>query len=147
MPTFSRQPTVAGGQTWWTTGHWECLPPSSPYCNSFDYFMWCVFEREVSKCPHITLISLKVMTSAVVTDLDREVIIHTSMKFQSWKSICWRQIVFGISQDGAPRGFDKTSRREYYYSIMGNLSIDAAFDPLHFSLKNIFNAKSSYCFC
>jgi hypothetical protein len=46
--------------------------------------MWCVFEREVSKCPHITQTSLKVMTSAVVTDLDREVIIHTSMKFQSW---------------------------------------------------------------
>jgi hypothetical protein len=46
--------------------------------------MWCVFEREVSQCPHITLTSLKVMTSAVVTDLDREVIIHTSMKFQSW---------------------------------------------------------------
>jgi hypothetical protein len=40
--------------------------------------------REVSKCPHITLTSLKVMTSAVVTELDREVIIHTSMKFQSW---------------------------------------------------------------
>jgi hypothetical protein len=63
---------------------WECLPPSSTYCNFLDYFMWCVFEREVSICPHITLISLKVMTSAVVTDLDREVIIHTSMKFQSW---------------------------------------------------------------
>jgi hypothetical protein len=46
--------------------------------------MWCVFEREVNKCPHITLTSLKVMTSAVVTDLDKEVIIHTSMKFQSW---------------------------------------------------------------
>jgi hypothetical protein len=46
--------------------------------------MWCVFEREVIKCPHITLTSLKVMTSAVVTDLDREVIIHTCKKFQSW---------------------------------------------------------------
>jgi hypothetical protein len=46
--------------------------------------MWCVFEREVSKCPHITLTSLKVMTSAVVTDLDMEVIIHNYMKFQSW---------------------------------------------------------------
>jgi hypothetical protein len=49
--------------------------------------MWCVFEREVSKRPHITLTSLKVMTSAVVTDLDRDVIIHTSMKFQSWIEI------------------------------------------------------------
>jgi hypothetical protein len=46
--------------------------------------MWCVFEREVNKCPHITLTSLKVMTSAVVTDLDREVIIHACKKFQSW---------------------------------------------------------------
>jgi hypothetical protein len=46
--------------------------------------MCCVFEREVHKCPHITLTSLKVLTSAVVTDLDREVIIHTCKKFQSW---------------------------------------------------------------
>jgi hypothetical protein len=46
--------------------------------------MWCVFEREVNKCPSYNPTSLKVMTSAVVTDLDREVIIHTSMKFQSW---------------------------------------------------------------
>jgi hypothetical protein len=43
--------------------------------------MWCVFEREVNKCPHITMASLKVMTSAVVTDLDRKVIIHTC---KSW---------------------------------------------------------------
>jgi hypothetical protein len=46
--------------------------------------MWCVFEREVKKCPHITLTSLKVMTSAVVTDLDREVTIQACKKFQSW---------------------------------------------------------------
>jgi hypothetical protein len=65
--------------------HWleEMWPPSSTGCNSLDYFMWCVFEREVNN-PHITLTSLKVMTSAVVTDLDREVIIHTCKKFQSW---------------------------------------------------------------
>ncbi len=87
MPPLLRQPTLTGGQTWWTTGHWECLPPRSPYCNSLDYFMWCVIEREVSKCPHITLTSLKVMTSAVVTDPDREVIIHTSMKFQAWIAV------------------------------------------------------------
>jgi hypothetical protein len=31
--------------------------------------MWCVFEREVNKCPHITLASLKAMTSDVMTDL------------------------------------------------------------------------------
>jgi hypothetical protein len=37
--------------------------------------MWCEVEREVSRCPHITLASLKVMTSDVMTDLDREVIV------------------------------------------------------------------------
>jgi hypothetical protein len=53
-------------------------------CNPFDYFMWCVFEREVIKCPHITLSFLKVMTSDLMTDLDREVIIHAGKKFQPW---------------------------------------------------------------
>jgi hypothetical protein len=46
--------------------------------------MWSEFEREVSKCPHITLASLKVMTSDVMTDLYREVIIHACKKFWSW---------------------------------------------------------------
>jgi hypothetical protein len=40
--------------------------------------------REVNKGPHIILTSLKVMTSDVVTDLGREVIIHACKKFQSW---------------------------------------------------------------
>ena len=62
----------------------EMWPPGSTDCNSLDYFMWCVFERDVNKCPHITPTSLKVMTSAVVTDLDREVIINACKKFQSW---------------------------------------------------------------
>jgi hypothetical protein len=53
-------------------------------CNPLDYFMWCVFEREVNKCSHITLSSLKVMTSDLMTDLDREVIIHAGKKFQPW---------------------------------------------------------------
>jgi hypothetical protein len=43
--------------------------------------MWSEFEREVSKCPHITLASLKVMTSDVMT---WEVIIHACKKFWSW---------------------------------------------------------------
>jgi hypothetical protein len=43
--------------------------------------MLCEVEREVSRCPHITLASLKVMTSDVMTDLDREVIIHVCKKF------------------------------------------------------------------
>jgi hypothetical protein len=46
--------------------------------------MWCVVEREVNRCPHITLASLKVMTADVMTDLDREVIIHACKKFMSW---------------------------------------------------------------
>jgi hypothetical protein len=49
--------------------------------------MWSEVEREVNKCTHITLASLKVMTSAGVTDLDREVIIHACKKFQSWIEI------------------------------------------------------------
>ncbi len=66
--------------------HWleEMWPPRSTDCNSLGYFMWCVFEREVNKCPQSTLTYLKVMTSAVLTDLDKEVIIHTCKKFQSW---------------------------------------------------------------
>jgi hypothetical protein len=46
--------------------------------------MWCEVEREVNRCPHITLDSLKVMTSDVTTDLDREVIIYACKKFWSW---------------------------------------------------------------
>ncbi len=67
--------------TWWSTG-WR--PPSSTDCNPSDYFMWCIVEREVTKCPHITLASLKVMTSEVMTDLDREVIINACKKSWSW---------------------------------------------------------------
>jgi hypothetical protein len=46
--------------------------------------MWCEVEREVSRCFHITLASLKIMTSDVMTDLDRELIIHACKKFWSW---------------------------------------------------------------
>jgi hypothetical protein len=66
--------------------HWlkEMWPTSSTDCDPSDYFMWCIVEREVTKCPHITLASLKVMTSDLMTDLDREVIIHACKKFWSW---------------------------------------------------------------
>jgi hypothetical protein len=60
------------------------LPLSSQYCNPLDFFIWSEFERGAKKCPHITLASLKVMTSDVMTDLDREVIIHAYRKFWSW---------------------------------------------------------------
>jgi hypothetical protein len=46
--------------------------------------MWSEVEREVNRCFHITLASPKVMTSDVMTDLDREVIIHACKKFWSW---------------------------------------------------------------
>jgi hypothetical protein len=46
--------------------------------------MWCEVEREVNRCHHITLASPKVMTSDVMTYLDREVIIHACKKFWSW---------------------------------------------------------------
>ncbi len=61
----------------------EIWPPSSQDCNPFEYFLWSEVEREVSKCPHITLTSLKVMTSDLMTDLDREVIIHACKLFLS----------------------------------------------------------------
>jgi hypothetical protein len=63
--------------------HWleEIWPPSSTYSNPLDYFMWCVVDREVNKCPHIILASLKAMISDVMTDLDREVVIHACKKF------------------------------------------------------------------
>jgi hypothetical protein len=68
------------------TDHWlkEMWPPSSPDCNPVDYFMWSVIEREVSKCPHNTLASLKAKVSDVMTDLGREVIIHACKMFWSW---------------------------------------------------------------
>jgi hypothetical protein len=46
--------------------------------------MWCVVEREVTKRPHFILASLKVMTSDLMSELDREVIIHACKKFWSW---------------------------------------------------------------
>jgi hypothetical protein len=56
--------------------------------------MWCIVEREVNKCPHVTLASLKVMTSDVVTDLEREVIFHVCKKFQSWNEVVFEDTGF-----------------------------------------------------
>jgi hypothetical protein len=65
--------------------HWsqEIWPPCSQDCNPFEYFLWSEVEREVTQCPHITLASLKVMTSDLMTDLYREVIIHACKMFLS----------------------------------------------------------------
>jgi hypothetical protein len=46
--------------------------------------MWCEVKREVYRCPHITLASLKAMIPDVMANLDREVVIHVFKKFQSW---------------------------------------------------------------
>jgi hypothetical protein len=54
--------------------------------------MRCVFERKVNKCPHITLALLKVMTSDIITDLDREVIIHACKNSVLELSLLWRQL-------------------------------------------------------
>jgi hypothetical protein len=66
--------------------HWlkEMWPPSSTDCITLQIISCGAKLREVTKCPHITLASLKVMTSDLVTDLDREVIIHACKKFWSW---------------------------------------------------------------
>ena len=63
--------------------HWseEIWPPSSQHCNPFDSSMWCEFEREVSKTPHNTLASLRAKILEVMTNKDREVVIHYYKKF------------------------------------------------------------------
>jgi hypothetical protein len=45
--------------------------------------MWCKFETEVSKHPHITLDSLRAKISEVMADMDREVVICPCKKFRS----------------------------------------------------------------
>ncbi len=85
----SRAHTANITQSGWLANlknHWskDILPLSSQNCNPFDFFMWSEVWREVNTCPHITLASLKVMTSDVMTDLDREVIIHACKQFWSW---------------------------------------------------------------
>ena len=37
----------------------EVRPPSSPYCNPLDYYVWGACERTNSRSPHNTLTSLK----------------------------------------------------------------------------------------
>jgi hypothetical protein len=80
--------------------HWseDILPPSSQNCNSFNFFMWSKVEREFNKCPHITLASLKVMTSDVMTDLDREVIIHASRSSGLRLRLSWRPLGFSLDK-------------------------------------------------
>jgi hypothetical protein len=59
------------------------LPPSSPDCNPLYYFTWSIVEIEVNKHPHNTLVSLKAKILDVMTNTDREVIIHPCKKFWS----------------------------------------------------------------
>jgi len=66
--------------------HWpkEIWPPSSPDCNSLDYFMWGTVDREVKKQPHFTLASVRTKISEVMTDKNREVVIRACKKFCLW---------------------------------------------------------------
>jgi hypothetical protein len=45
--------------------------------------MWSVVAREVSKCPHNSLASLRAHISEVMAGMDREVVIHPCKKFWS----------------------------------------------------------------
>ncbi len=63
-----------------------------------QHFMWWVVEREVNQCPHITLASLRAMTSDVMPDLDREVIIHACKKFGLGLWLLWRPLRFSINK-------------------------------------------------
>jgi hypothetical protein len=46
--------------------------------------MWSEVEREVNKQPHNNLASLKAMILDVMSNLDREVVIHVCKKFKYW---------------------------------------------------------------
>jgi hypothetical protein len=69
-----------------------------PQLNTVDYFMWCVVEIEVNKCPHITKVSLKAMISNVMTNLEREVIIHACKKSGLGLRLLWRPLGFSSNK-------------------------------------------------
>ncbi len=79
--TQLRSFSLAEGQP--EKNHWlkEIWPPSSPDCNPFDSSMRCEFEREVNKKPHNTLASLRAKILEVMTNKDREFVIHYYKKF------------------------------------------------------------------
>jgi hypothetical protein len=59
--------------------------------------MWCVFEREVNKCPHIILSSLKVMTSDLMTDLDRSSFMQARSSSLGLR-LLWRPLGFSSNK-------------------------------------------------
>ncbi len=46
--------------------------------------MWSEVEREVNKQPHNTLTSHRAKVSEIMTEVDREVVIHPYKTFLSW---------------------------------------------------------------
>ena len=83
-----RAPIAKITQNWMKANmenHWsqEIWPPSSPDCNPLELSMWSVFERQVRRQPHNTLASLRAKILEVMTDIDREVVIHSYKKFWS----------------------------------------------------------------
>ncbi len=81
--TQLKSSSLAEGQP--EKNHWskEIWPPSSQDCPPFDSFMWCEFEREVSKKPHNTLASLRAKILEVMANMAREFVIHYYKKFWS----------------------------------------------------------------
>jgi hypothetical protein len=49
----------------------------------FNYFIWCVFEREVNQHSQSTLTSLHAKISGIMTVMDREIVNLTNKKFRS----------------------------------------------------------------
>jgi hypothetical protein len=73
-------------------------PPSSTDCNPSDYFMCSVVEREVTTCPHITLASLKVMTSDLMTDLAERSSFMPARSSGLGLRLLWRPLGFSLNK-------------------------------------------------
>jgi inhibitor of nuclear factor kappa-B kinase subunit alpha len=75
-------------QAWLTMNvpyHWspDLWPPSSPDCNPLDYYVWGVVEREVNKSYHNTLHEVKIAITAVMQQLDKDVVAKSCHAFRS----------------------------------------------------------------
>jgi hypothetical protein len=57
--------------------------------------MWSEVEREVNKQSHNTLTSLRDKISEIMTEMDREVVIHPYKTYLSRMRLLWRPV--GIS--------------------------------------------------
>jgi hypothetical protein len=58
----------------------EIWLPSSPDCNSPDYYLWSVCERDVNRSPHNTAASLKAKIMDVMANLLRDTVAKASQE-------------------------------------------------------------------